>query len=335
MTTKEKFIKIKQQGLIGGIRAIKRLMVSKKNATWIKENRPLYNQLIDNDCKKAQDIFWKVAFGRKFPWNNPVTLNEKIIWLSAMTDTSKWTEYSDKYEVRKYIESLGLKDILTECYGVWESVDEIDFDSLPNSFVIKCTHDCGSTIIVKDKAKMDVNQVKNLLNNHFKERFGYQYCEPHYTKIKPRVMAEEIIPFDKDLSFSIVDYKFWGLNGKVDYCMLVYDREAEEDGGSYVLDLYETKNWEQCDGLIEHYNNRFNRKLSMPKNLEMMVEIAEKISTGFPQVRVDLYNVNGKIYFGEMTFTSQGGRMSYYTEEFQKMMGEKVDISEYMKKIKN
>jgi len=90
-----------------------------------------------------------------------------------MTDTSKWTEYSDKYEVRKYIESLGLKDILTECYGVWDSIDDVDFNSLPDTFVIKCTHDCGSTIIVKDKGQIDVNQVKKFLNDHLKERYGY------------------------------------------------------------------------------------------------------------------------------------------------------------------
>lgn len=335
----DKLIKIKQLGIIGSICTFKRMLVSKKNANWINDNRPLYNQLIDVDSKKAQGIFWKAVYGKSFPWNNPVTLNEKIIWLSAMTDTSKWTEYSDKYEVRKYIESLGLKDILTECYGVWDSIDDVDFNSLPDTFVIKCTHDCGSTIIVKDKGQIDVNQVKKFLNDHLKERYGYQFCEPHYTKIKPRVMAEGYINElgSENSSFkshSSVDYKIWCLNGKAEWVFVCYDRylDSEEEHGA-VFDIYDVIKWiPMRQYLSDSYKNVVFKDVPRPKNLEMMVEIAEKISTGFPQVRVDLYNVNGKIYFGEMTFTSQGGRMSYYTEEFQKMMGEKVDISEYMKK---
>ena len=118
-----------------------------------------WKEIVDTDRKKAFDMKWNRYYRKKFLWNNPRTLNEKLTWLAAMTDTSKWTKYSDKYEVRKYIESLGLKDILTECYGVWDHAEDIDFESLPDKFVVKCTHDCESTIIVRDKSKMNKEEV--------------------------------------------------------------------------------------------------------------------------------------------------------------------------------
>jgi hypothetical protein len=112
------------------------------------EGTEKWRYLIDNNPKKAIEMKWNRFYRRKFPWKNPQTLNEKVTWMEVMTDTSKWTEYTDKYEVRKHIESLGLKDILTTCYGVWDRVEDIEFDKLPNKFVLKCTHDCGSTVII-------------------------------------------------------------------------------------------------------------------------------------------------------------------------------------------
>lgn len=287
----------------------------------------IYREIVNKYPKKAIDMMWFRCYRSSFPWDNPVTLNEKIVWLSGKTDTSLWTKYSDKYEVRKHIEDLGLGHILTKCYGVWDDFDDIDLSKLPDSFVLKCTHDCGSTIVVNDKNLMNMNYTRKFIQSHLKTILGYETCEPHYTKIKPRIMAEEVIKFDTSLSSSIIDYKFWVFNGKCDYCMLVYDREPEEKGGHYILDLYEVRPWKQTKGLISKYDNRYNRIMPPPDNLDEMVRVAETIGKGFPEIRVDLYNVKGKIYFGEMTFTSQGGRMSYYTDEFQKITGEMIDLN--------
>lgn len=305
---------------------VKFRLISWYYSRYIRNNREEYNKLIDEDRKKAVDILWQSSYGKKFPWKKPVTLNEKITWLSSMTDTSTWTKLSDKYEVRAYVEEKVGADILTKCYGVWNSADEIDFDSLPNSFAIKCTHDCASTYLVKDKKKSDLEKIKTELHKHMSQKYGYQFCEPHYTKVEPRIIAEELIDFDSTISSSIVDYKFWVFNGKVKCCMLVYDRESEDEGGDYVLDLYSVKPWKQMEGLKPDYDKRYKKGMSEPANLERMVEVAEKLGEGLPQVRVDLYNLNGKIYFGEMTFTSQGGRMSYYTQEFQKEMGDQIKL---------
>ena len=293
------------------------------------KNASNFRKIIDRNKRNAIDIVWGMIFKKRFPWEEPRTLNEKITWLSGMSDTTRWTELADKFEVRKYVERHGFGDILTKCYGVWDKTEDINFDKLPRAFVLKCTHDCGSTLIVKDKKELNIEYTLEFLNRHLNERIGYKTCEPHYNHIKPRVMAEEIIPFDDNVSFSIIDYKFWVLGGKCKYCMLVYDRQSEENGGNYVLDLYEVNPWKQCEGLISAYDNRYKRTMEEPENLLEMVHIAESLGEEFPQVRVDLYNVKGKIYFGEMTFTSQGGRMSYYTEEFQNKLGTMVDLSPY------
>ena len=292
-----------------------------------------YRDWVLNSPQKAIDIVWYVTYQKNFPWDNPETLNEKITWLSGKTDTTKWTECSDKYEVRNYIKGIGLEEILTKCYGVWDDVDEIDFDKLPKSFVLKCTHDCGSTILVKDKDTINVEEVKTFLRDHLKYKMGYDTCEPHYARIKPRIMAEELLDDSGSGLFeskSIVDYKLWCINDVLQWGFICYDRHLDSqgedpNGHSTVFDLYDVRNWKPIrQYLSEEYKHVTFKDVPCPKNLEGMIQIAERIAKGFPQVRVDLYNLNGKIYFGEMTFTSQGGRMSYYTDEFQKIMGKKI-----------
>jgi len=289
-----------------------------------------WKSLIDTNPKKAFELKWNRFYREKFPWKNPRTLNEKITWLSVMTDTSKWTEYTDKYEVRKYIESLGLKDILTECYGVWDKAADIDFDKLPDKFVLKCTHDCGSTVIVRDKNKLNKKDVVDFLQKHLDVRYGYDSCEPHYTSIKPRVMAESLIEMDNTDEFAsetTVDHKIRCIDGKAQYDMVCYDRSLESGSGGHktVYDLYDIHTWEPMRQYLAdpgvHYKN-----VPRPENLDKMIEIAERIAQGFLQVRVDLYNEKGKIYFGEMTFTAFSGMNNHFTMEFHRMIGDRIHL---------
>ena len=294
------------------------------------ENTDKWKELIDTNPKKAIDMKWNRFYRKRFPWKNPRTLNEKVTWMEVMTDTSKWTEYTDKYEVRRHIEELGLKDILTECYGVWDRVEDIDFDKLPDRFVLKCTHDCGSTVIVRDKSKMNKKEILDFLDKHVSVRYGYASCEPHYTLIKPRLMAESLIEMDNTETFSsetTVDHKIRCIDGKAQYDMVCYDRSLESgSGGSKtVYDLYDIHTWTPmrqylADPGVEYKN------VPRPENLEKMIEIAEKIARGFPQVRVDLYNVKGKIYFGEMTFYAFSGMNNHFTMEFHKMIGDRITL---------
>ena len=279
--------------------------------------------------KKAIDMKWNRFYRKKFPWKNPRTLDEKMTWLSVMTDTSKWTEYSDKYEVRKYIESLGLKDILTECYGVWDRADDIDFDALPDKFVLKCTHDCASTVVVKDKDKMNKQEVVGFLQKHLDVNYGYSWCELHYTKIKPRVMAESLIEIGEgiDPSFGLADYKINCIEGKAQYVEVIYGRHLDSESGSHeaVFDLYDIHTWQPMHQYKTNLGDNF-QTVPRPKNLERMIEIAEIISNGFLLVRVDLYNVNGRIFFGEMTFFSASGMNNDLSREFQLMIGDRIHL---------
>ena len=289
-----------------------------------------WRDLVDNAPKKAVTLKWNRYYRRKFPWKNPRTLNEKVTWMEVMTDTSKWTEYTDKYEVRKHIEELGLKDILTECYGVWDRVEDIDFDQLPDQFVLKCTHDCGSTVIIRDKSKMNKEEVLGFLGKCVSKRYGYESGEPHYTFIKPRLMAESLIEMDNTAEFSsatTVDHKIRCIDGKAQYDMVCYDRSLESgSGGSKtVYDLYDIHTWQPMRQYLADVGVAY-KDVPRPENLEKMIEIAEKIAQGFPQVRVDLYNVKGKIYFGEMTFYAFSGMNNHFTMEFQRMIGDRIQL---------
>lgn len=289
-----------------------------------------FRDLVDHNIRKAIDIKWGLTYGKKFPWKNPVTLNEKITWLSSMTDTTEWTRLADKFEVREYVRDCGLGDILTKCYGVWDNVDDIIWDALPKQFVIKCTHDCGSTIIVKDKNSLNIEETKQFLKAHLARRMGYGTCEPHYTRIKPRIMAEELLPISEDgISSTLIDYKIWCLDGKATVAFVCYDRHLDSDKneGHTVYDIYNIKDWKpKRDCLTETYKDVIFKDIPKPRNLDKMIEASERLAKGFPQVRIDLYNVNGCIYFGEMTFTSQGGRMSYFTPEYQKELGDRITL---------
>jgi hypothetical protein len=238
------------------------------------------------------------------------------------------TNITDKYEVRKHIESLGLKDILTDCYGVWDCASDIEFDKLPEKFVLKCTHDCGSTIIIRDKSKMNKKEVIDFIQKHLDVRYGYRWCEPHYIAIKPRVMAESLIEMDNTSEFfstTTVDHKIQCIGGKAQYDFVCYDRKLYSGGGGSktICDLYNIHKWEPMHQYIADIGIKY-KNVPRPENLEKMIEIAEIISQGFPQVRVDLYNVKGNIYFGEMTFTPSSGMNNHFTKEFQKIIGDKI-----------
>ena len=257
--------------------------------------------------KRAVDMKWNRFYRRKFPWKNPRTLDEKMT----------------------YIESLGLKDILTDCYGVWDRAEDIDFDSLPSKFVLKCTHDCASTVVVHEKDKMNKQEVLDFLQKHLDVNYGYTWCELHYTKIMPRVMAESLIEIGEgiDPSFGLADYKITCIEGKAQYVEVIYGRHLDSENGSHeaVFDLYDIHTWQPMHQYKTNLDDNF-QVVPPPKNLERMIKIAEKISQGFLLVRVDLYNVNGKIYFGEMTFFSASGMNNDLSREFQLMIGERIHL---------
>lgn len=261
--------------------------------------KTLCNIYYHNKCKK--DIDWK----------NPKDLNEIINWLKFYGDTSDWARLADKFQVREYAKERGCEDYLVPLYGVWKRVEEIDFDSLPNSFVIKTNHGCGGNILCKDKTKLDLKHSRKLLNQWLKEEYGRATGEFHYGQIKPLIIAEEyLVEEENTFSSSIIDYKMWCLNGKLMYIWAVYDRTSK--GIKCEVHDREWKYRPDCSNFDHHYQDGLG-KVPRPLNLERMIEVAETLAKGHPQMRVDLYSIGEKIYLGEITMTSQGGYMNYFS----------------------
>jgi hypothetical protein len=261
---------------------------------------------------------------RKLDLDDPKDLNEKINWLKFKSDTSAWSELADKYKVREYVRECALEHTLVKLYGVWSKPEDIDFEKLPNSFVLKTNNSAGTVILVKDKSNLDMKSAKKKLDHWLKSNQDiFISVELHYSRIRPLIIAEEFINNDSpDISSSLVDYKFWCLNGEP-FCVLVcYNRTPGKHVSLALYDLH----WNNIsNNLTEPYRN--NKPIPKPESIKEMIRISRILSRPFPQVRVDLYEVDGRPMFGEMTFTAYGGFMTYFTPEFLLEMGSKVDLS--------
>lgn len=231
----------------------------------------------------------------KFPnLKNPQTYNEKLQWLKLYDRRYEYTNMVDKYEAKKVISNIVGEQYIVPNYGVWDSFDEIDFDKLPNQFVLKTTHDCGGVVICKDKKKFDKVTAKRFLEKHLAYNYFFEGREWPYKNIKPRILAEAYLEnFDsKDLK----DYKVFAFDGEARVLFVASDRQNKE---------VETK-FDFYDMEFNHLNIRNGHPNSQkhcekPSTLEYMKYLAEKISNGYPHIRVDFYEVDGRLYIGELT----------------------------------
>ena len=278
----------------------------------------------DHCPQRVIDRKWLMEYGYKIDWNHPKDLNEKIQWLICYGDTSKWPDLTDKLKVRDYVSQKGYADILTKLYGVWDDARKIDFEALPEKFVLKCNHDSGSCHIIDKSKKYNKEEIVNELNKSLKKKYGYIHCEPHYNKITPCIIAEEFLQMPVGhFSSSLVDYKIWCFNGKPYSIHTIYNRTKN----SISVDFYDL-DWNahpEQQIITNHYRDG-KGLVPKPESLDKMLEIASSLSEGFPEVRVDLYNVGGKIYFGEMTFTSNYGQMDNITMDSLKELGDLVKL---------
>lgn len=276
-------------------------------------------------CKISKEYaYWEGAYwwyykrtGKQLSYKHPQNLSEKLMWLSRYWQHPLKTECADKYLVRDYVKKCGFDDILIPLYGVWNKAEDIDFDKLPEQFVLKCNHGCGYNIICKDKRKINKEEIIKKLNGWLNETYGLEYFEFHYSKIKPRIICEKYL---SSLEKSVIDYKFLCLNGKPETILVCHNRD--ENGHpefiSYSLD------WKRVNYLNESSDSK--RELPQPSKLLEMIDIAKRLSRPFPFVRVDLYEIDGHIYFGELTFTPQANILDYYTEETLLNWGKKLTL---------
>ncbi len=286
-----------------------------KVCEWLGENHPV--ELV------------KIRYFERFhKWpdlENPKDLNEKILYLKLFTDTTEWTRLADKYRVREYVKERGLERCLVNLLGVWNKVSDIDFDKLPNSFILKANNGDGrgSNMIVTDKSTLNLDSVRNTLEGWFrKKHIGALSAEPQYKGIKPLIIAEELLKIEKGQK-SLIDYKIWCFNGRAFYIWATSNR----DNDSTEVMTYDREWKPMPEACVFDNRYREGKLIPKPKNLDEMLHVAETLTKGFPCVRMDLYSVEGRVYFGEMTFTSFSGMMNFYTPEFLAKCGELVDLS--------
>ena len=270
------------------------------------------------------DIF--ISLGRTMNWDNPQTLDEKIQWLKFNSDTSWWVWLSDKYRVREYVKQRGLEDMLVPLLGKWDKVVDIDWKKLPNTFIMKTNHGSADAMLCKEKERINISEWKYHFILALKRKYGINNCEFHYSNIKPCIIAEKLLDSSKQSihSSSLVDYKVWCVNGEPKYIWVCYDRDVK----SVKVMMYDL-DWkavpEKCID-TEHYRIA-NTQIPCPKTYEKMLNAARILANDFPIVRVDFYEVEEKLYFGELTFTAAGGFNTFYSEEFQIEIGTQIDLS--------
>lgn len=262
------------------------------------------------------------TFGRLFNFFTPKTFNEKIQWGKFHRTNRIITELTDKICVRNYVkEKIGEKYLIPVIGENYKDAKEIDFKSLPKSFVIKANHGCGYNYIVKDKSELDIDKVVEILNGWLKNGYAYNLFELQYKDIIPRLYIEQNL-LEEDME-DLPDYKFFCFGGKV-FCS--YTRIKTYEGH----DKGEVGFFDRDYNLLPYYRADYKpmkEALDKPKNYEKMVEIAEKLSQEFSHVRVDLYNIDGEIYFGEMTFSTCGGIGRFVPEEFDKILGDQWNLN--------
>ena len=285
---------------------------------YTKSNKKIVSFLVKNTPVLASKYLYRKATGKKLNLKNPQDFNEKLQWLKLNWQNPLVTQCADKYEMREYVRNCGCEEVLNELYDVYEATSEIDWDSLPSKFALKCTHGCGFNVICDDKSKLDKNEALEKLNEWLKIDFSLYAAELHYAKIKPRIICEKYI--ETDAGFLPNDYKIYCFNGDVKIALVCSDRVTELKLN--FLDL----NWKRIDIGSEKFNKGEVPK--KPKCFDIMINYAEKLSKPFPFVRIDFYDYNNKPVLGEMTFTPVGCMAMYYNDFGLKMLGEMIELPE-------
>lgn len=280
--------------------------------------------LSKRDPRISANRAYRLHFKEDIDWKNPSNLIEKIYWLEIFSDTSLWTICADKYHMREYVAEKGLSALLPKNYGHWQDSKDIDYNLLPDSFVLKTTNGCGQVLIVKDKNALDIAKTNKILNEWMKLKYGYVDAQIHYSRIKPCIIAEECLTdsTNPDARY-LTDYKVWCFMGQPESILVVYDRGKDTSG--YKLSVYDL-NWNDISvrTLKKNSPHYGGKGMSRPLALEQMIESARILSKDCLEVRVDFYEINGRLYLGEMTFSTAYG---YFSDDYYQYLGSKIDLS--------
>lgn len=249
---------------------------------------------------------------------NPKTFNEKIQWLKLYDRNPVYTQMVDKYAVKKYVAEKVGEEYIIPTLGIYDTFNKINFDELPSQFVLKCTHDSGSVVVCDDKKNFDKDKARKLLEERLKINYFWLGREWPYKNVSRRIIAEKYMA----TSAEMIDYKFMCFHGEPKLIFTCTERFKEEGLKVTFFDL----NWNKMN--FERYYPSSTKKIERPHNLDLMIKLARKLSSKIPFVRVDLYEIEGRVYFGEMTFSPGGGMEDFRPVEWDYILGEWIKLDE-------
>lgn len=260
---------------------------------------------------------FRLRMGKKLDLINPQTFNEKLNWLKLYYRKPALTKMVDKYEAKRYVANLIGGEHVIPTFGVWNTFEEIDFDELPNQFVLKTTHDQGGVVICKDKNLFDFKFARKILNKHLKIKHFYISREWPYKNVKPRIIAEKYM-VDGSMK-ELPDFKFFCFDGVPKALYVATDRQ----GNKVKFDYFDME--------FNHLNFRqqyeqSEKEVERPKSFDKMVELTKILSKGLPHVRVDFYEIDEQVFFGELTFFHHGGHTPFYPEKWDYKLGSWVSL---------
>ncbi len=269
--------------------------------------------------KQYLKLMYRIRIGKKLNLKNPQTFNEKLQWLKLYDRKWEYTMMVDKCEVKEYIADKIGKEYIIPTLGVWNSFDEIDFDKLPNQFVLKCTHDSGGLVICRDKKNLDMTATRKKIEKSRKSNFYWVGREWPYKNVKPRIIAEQYMEDSND--HELRDYKVYCFNGKAKFLYLSKGLENHATARINYVNL----DWTPAEFRRSDYKE-FEELPPKPEHLDNIIKLAEKLAQNHNFIRADFYEINKKVYFGELTFFPGNGFTPFTSNEDDLRMGQMLDL---------
>ncbi len=277
-----------------------------------------FNKVPDKEFLKK---VYKLNMGMELDLDDPKMFNEKLQWLKLHDRKPIYTTMVDKYAVKHYVAGCIGEEYVIPTLGIWDTFDKIDFDSLPNRFVLKCTHDSGGLVICRDKSMFDKKSARKKVEKCLKQNYYWTSREWPYKDVKPRIIAEQYM-YDKDQITSLTDYKFYCFNGEPKF---LYVSQGLEDHSTASISFL-TLDWQFAPYERSDFKP-FSKLPEKPKKLDQMIDIAKKLSMGIDFLRVDLYEINDSIYFSELTFSPCAGFMPFSNPEHDLEIGNMLKLT--------
>lgn len=261
-------------------------------------------------------MVYKIKTGKKLNLDDPKTFCDKLNWLKLNNIHPEYTDLVDKVKVREYVNNIMGRDMFFPLYGTWDHYSDIDFDKLPDKFVLKCNHDSASVNVIKDKSRINHKELERFYEGRLKINPYNMGREYPYKDVKPKIIAEKFMVPDGENDIN--DYKFFCFDGKPELMFVATDRSEDCRFDFYDMDFNHLD--------IENIHPNSDKPIAKPEKFEEMKELAAKLTQGFKFVRLDLYEINGEIYFGEYTFFHAGGFWPFYPEKYEKIFGDLINL---------